>query len=87
MTNEVATDNLSAAAAYHSFGDLPFVALRYSTPTAKGLIDAGGRFRYAAHERITFSVGHLVVGPATGALKLTTFDLGSTRRCDVELAG
>jgi hypothetical protein len=49
--------------------------LRYRTATRSGLTNAAGRFEYRSGETVTFSIGGIVLGSATGAAQLDPFDL------------
>lgn len=61
------------------FVDGPVAGLRYSTPTQNGVTNSAGEFQYLAGETVTFRVGDIVVGSATGAATVTPFSLaGST---------
>ena len=57
------------------FRDSNVSGLSYSTATHNGLTDASGSFTYEVGETVTFTVGNLVVGAATGAGMLSPLDL------------
>jgi para-nitrobenzyl esterase len=49
--------------------------LTYETATLEGTTDANGTFSYVANETVTFSIGDLELGSATGAQLLTPLSL------------
>ena len=49
--------------------------LRFETASQSGLTGATGEYTYRAGETITFSIGGITLGSATGAAQLTPFDL------------
>ena len=53
----------------------PVEGFRYETPTMRGQTDRHGEFSYRAGEAVTFLVGRLVLGAATGAPRLDLSDL------------
>jgi hypothetical protein len=57
------------------FIDSPVKGLRYSAPSHSGETGANGEFQYAAGETVTFAIGNVVIGQATGAAQITPFDL------------
>ena len=62
-----------------SFGLVPVAGLTFSTPTQSGVTDVEGSFNYMPGEVVTFSLGEVELGRATGARTLNVFDVaGST---------
>jgi hypothetical protein len=57
------------------FTDGPVQGLAYSTATQSGTTDADGAFQYNDGEVVSFYVGDVLVGQATGAATLSPFDL------------
>lgn len=57
------------------FMDGPVGGLNYSTPTLKGVTKADGIFEYKAGETVTFSLGGLELGSATGKPVITPLDI------------
>jgi hypothetical protein len=62
------------------------VGLHFRTPSHHGITDADGRFSYRAGEEVTFTIGHLPLGAATGAHTLTLASLASDHSLDITLA-
>jgi len=57
------------------FMDSAVGGINYSTPTLKGVTKADGVFQYKAGEKVTFSVGELVLGSAVGKPVITPMDI------------
>jgi hypothetical protein len=58
------------------FRDSPVAGLDYTTSAgARGTSDASGRFRFGAGQSVTFSIGDVILGVATGAAIVTPVDL------------
>lgn len=57
------------------FIDSPVEALRFETATQSGLTNAKGEFSYKSGEDVTFSIGAITLGSASGASQITPFDL------------
>lgn len=55
--------------------DGPFAGMEYATGTIDGRVDHEGIFWYRPGETVTFRIGHLTIGSATGAPVLTVADL------------
>ncbi|MBN1663431.1 MAG: carboxylesterase family protein [Deltaproteobacteria bacterium] len=70
------------------FLDSPVAGLSYSTPNASGTTDAAGKFTYYPYETVTFSVGGLTLGSATGKATITPLDIvsGATGAADQRVA-
>ena len=66
------------------FTDSPVAGLHYQTATQSGVTAADGSFLYQSGEVVTFSLGSLELGRATGAEQLTPMDLveGATTVAD-----
>ncbi|WGL18339.1 hypothetical protein PVT68_08595 [Microbulbifer bruguierae] len=60
--------------------------LHYETPSFSGLTNRNGRFRYREGETVTFSLGGILLGSASGAPKLNPFDLVGSSPLRDELA-
>lgn len=58
---------------------LPVEGLRYTTPTQSGLTNASGEFHYLRRERVTFSVGSVVIGTTFARPQLSLFDIAGMR--------
>lgn len=59
-----------------TFSDAGLVSgLQYSTATQTGITNSKGQFYYMPGETVTFSVGGIVLGQATAAASLNTFNL------------
>lgn len=65
----------SVATAEGVFIDSPVEGLNYVSGSIEGTTDANGVFTYEVGEEITFSVGDIVIGSATGAATLTPLSL------------
>jgi hypothetical protein len=50
----------------------------YSTATQSGTTDSSGKFLYKTGETVTFKVGDVTIGSASGASKLSPFELAGT---------
>lgn len=59
------------------FLDSAVEGLRYETGTREGMTDAQGTFQYLSDETVSFYVGDVLLGSATGAPVLTPVDLVS----------
>src|ERR1035441_9879900 len=57
------------------FIDSPVGGLNYSSGGQVGLTDANGTFNYEVGQPITFSIGTIVIGTATGKAAITPVDL------------
>lgn len=60
------------------FVDGPVSGLRYSTPTSAGRTNADGEFTYRQGETVSFFVGDVLLGQASGAATVTPFSLAGT---------
>ncbi len=58
-----------------TFVDSPVEGLKYSTSTLSGFTDNQGRFKYKDGETITFKIGNLELGSATGGEIMTPLTL------------
>jgi hypothetical protein len=65
----------NAPALEGTFVDSPVEGLEYNTPTQSGVTDANGTFRYMAGEKVTFSLGNMVLGDAMGKPVMTPIDM------------
>jgi hypothetical protein len=61
------------------------IGLHYRTPTREGVTDANGSFRYLAGEPVTFSIGSIVLGSASGAATISPFTLAGMAPPTTEL--
>ncbi|MBN1662126.1 MAG: carboxylesterase family protein [Deltaproteobacteria bacterium] len=59
------------------FTDSPVSGLNYRTAYINDVTDANGKFKYDAGATVTFSIGDLVLGSATGAAQLTPLSVTS----------
>ncbi len=57
------------------FVDSPVSGLAYSTPTGSGLTNEAGEFQYLPGETVTFRLGNLTLGSASGATTVSPIDL------------
>ncbi|MDO9263162.1 MAG: hypothetical protein Q7U02_04290, partial [Desulfosalsimonadaceae bacterium] len=57
------------------FMDSPVGGMNYETPSLRGVTDDNGEFSYNSGETVTFSVGGLPLGSATGKAILTPVDI------------
>lgn len=57
------------------FIDSAVEGLHYQTPTHSGTTSIDGEFEYINGESVTFSIGGIILGSATGATQITPFDL------------
>ncbi len=57
------------------FLDGPVGGLTYATPTLKGVTKADGVFEYRAGETVTFAIGDIVLGKASGKDVITPLDI------------
>lgn len=62
------------------FIDSPVSGLSYRSATLSGATDATGHFQYYPGESVTFSIGSVVIGTATGRSTLTPVDFGLSDR-------
>ena len=62
--------------------DSKVMGVTYTTPTHTGLTDANGTFQFQPGETITFSLGGIVLGQATGNRIMTPLDLSETGNID-----
>ena len=60
------------------FIDSPVEGLRYETATLSGTTNANGEFQYITGETVTFYIGDFALGSATGAQRLTPFELAGS---------
>ena len=59
--------------------DSKVIGVNYSTPThTGGLTDADGAFQFQPGETVTFSIGDIVIGQATGGSIITPWDFSKT---------
>ena len=58
-----------------TFIDAPVEGLEYSTPTLSGFTNANGEFQYKTGETVTFKIGNLELGSATGGTTITPLTL------------
>ncbi|MCK4707942.1 MAG: hypothetical protein KAU21_04935, partial [Gammaproteobacteria bacterium] len=68
------------------FIDSAVEGLHYETPTHSGITNVNGEFEYFSGEFVTFSIGGIVLGSATGATQITPFDLFGLTAPSTELA-
>lgn len=59
------------------FGDSPVAGLNYATPTYTETTSDTGAFSYGEADTVTFSIGNLALGSATGAAILTPLSITS----------
>ncbi len=59
------------------FIDSPVEGLSYTSATKNGITDAAGTFTYTTNETITFSIGNITLGTASGNTIITPVDLVS----------
>ncbi|MBN1662125.1 MAG: carboxylesterase family protein [Deltaproteobacteria bacterium] len=66
------------------FTDSPVSGLNYRTTYINDVTDGEGKFKYDAGSTVTFSIGNLVLGSATGASQLTPLSItpGATLASD-----
>jgi hypothetical protein len=57
------------------FIDGPVSGITYQTPTLGGMTDKAGAFKYKPGEKVTFSIGSVVLGSAVGKPILTPLDI------------
>ncbi len=57
------------------FIDSPVEGLRYETATHSGITNSNGDFDYKSGETVTFYIGDFALGSATGAARITPFEL------------
>lgn len=57
------------------FIDSAVTGLHFETPTQSGLTNSAGEFSYKEGETVTFSIGGITLGTATGADQVSPFDL------------
>lgn len=57
------------------FEDSPVAGLHYETATLSGTTNASGEYEYLPTETITFSIGGIVLGSATGSKVITPLTL------------
>ncbi len=57
------------------FLDSAVAGLTYHTPTRSGITDGAGSFEYLPGEAVTFAIGEVVIGTASGKAILTPIDL------------
>ena len=57
------------------FVDSPVSGLNYKSATLSGLTDDSGSFNYREGETVTFAIGNLVLGSATGAAMLSPISI------------
>ncbi len=58
-----------------TFGTIPTGGVAYSSASNSGVTTASGEFSYEPGEEITFRLGAMTLGAATGATRITEFDL------------
>lgn len=66
------------------FRDGPFICLEFQTPSQNGITDQDGKFLYEEGELVTFSIGSLTIGVATGSAYLTLASLHSSSHGSLE---
>lgn len=71
------TGNNPPQAVQGKFVDAPVIGLTYSTATQSGTTDASGFFNYVSGETVTFKIGNITLGSATGGAVITPVDLVS----------
>lgn len=64
------------------FVDAPTAGLVYETPTLRGVTTASGEFRYRPGETVSFRVGALTLGAASGGAVLTPLEITGQPRTD-----
>jgi para-nitrobenzyl esterase len=71
------SSNVSNAPAVFTgvFIDGPVAGIDYQTPTLAGTTDTAGSFKYKDGEKVTFSIGGVVLGSAVGKSVLTPLDI------------
>jgi hypothetical protein len=57
------------------FIDGPVAGITYQTPTLGGMTDVAGTFKYKDGEKVTFSIGNVVLGSVVGKPVLTPLDI------------
>jgi para-nitrobenzyl esterase len=57
------------------FIDSPVAGITYKTPTLECITDAAGTFQYKKGEKVTFSIGTVILGSAIGKPVLTPLDI------------
>ena len=65
----------SASSSTGVFQDSPVDGLKYSSPSASGTTQDGGKFTYFNGETVSFYLGDLLLGSAAGAASLTPVDI------------
>ncbi|TAK92243.1 MAG: hypothetical protein EPO09_15465 [Aquabacterium sp.] len=75
--SDASSGNDAQAVQSGQFKDSYVQGLRYTTATQSGLTDANGTFHYLSGERVTLSVGGVVIGTAAGAPLVIPSDLVS----------
>jgi len=60
------------------FIDSPVEGLRYETVTLSGTTNSSGEFDYMTGETVTFYIGDFALGSATGAARITPFELAGS---------
>ncbi|NOX91138.1 MAG: hypothetical protein GXP18_01410, partial [Gammaproteobacteria bacterium] len=67
-----------------AFIDSPVGGLSYTSATRNGITDADGTFNYEENETVTFRIGDITLGSASGAAVVTPVDLvsGATSETD-----
>jgi hypothetical protein len=69
------TDTPTAITQTGTFIDAPVEGLEYSTPTLSGFTNGNGEFQYKTGETVTFKIGNLELGSATGGATITPLTL------------
>lgn len=62
--------------------DSPVAGVAYSTKSQQGITGAGGEFKYRPDEKITFSIGDIILPQTKGAAVLTLLDLAHATTTD-----
>ncbi len=60
------------------FADRPVEGIEYTSGSISGVTGLGGTFTYEVGKSVTFKVGNLVIGSATGAATITPLELAKT---------
>ncbi len=68
---------------YGQFIDAPVEGLTYSSGTVTGKTDGTGMFKYISGQNVSFKVGDIILGEATGQSLITPLDLVKKARNDV----
>lgn len=70
------------------FVDSPVAGLAFSTPTQNGITNDQGEFTYLQNEQVSFGIGSVALGSATGSMTVSPLDLvGATSLDEAKLLG